>query len=730
MNASEGPWELLIIDAAPRARSLGSLGVGDIDGDGQAEVVVGGAGALLWYRPATGEKGIAAEGDFHVGLALGDVDGDGRLEAVAGNTEPLTAIFWFKPVGDLHEPWERHVLDPDFPGSAHDLLFADIDGDGEDELLAGSVRRNLGIYVYKRTANPTEPWTKYTLTTGLDAEGLAVGDVDGDGQVEVFLGSNWYHSPPEGPLAGPWERRHYAHRFREMCRVALVDITGNGRPDVFICESEFPDGVASWFENRILEDPENPWVEHPMDRGLVFAHSLQAWREPDTGTVRVFLAEMMEGGWKSPRNRDARLIEYVTTDGGRTWNREVLYEGAGTHEATVFDVDGDGRPEIVGKEWLRPKVTIWKQRKEPSPLLRFRHRFLDRDKPETATAILATDVDGDGLADVVCGSWWYRNPGWERYDIPGVCQVINAFDIDGDGRDELIATKRSSPAETGYGALTSDLCWLKPVDPVNGKWEEYLIGSGTGDWPHGLTVAPVLPGGRLALIVGYHSAAKGHFPEIFEVPDDPREGPWPKRVLAEIPYGEELVVCDVNGNGTLDIVAGTHWLENLGDGTFCPHTIAEGFDAARVCVTDVNGNGRPDIVVGEEVLDFENQMTPLSRLAWFESPEEPRRGPWTMHVIDTVRCPHSLGVADLDGDGEPEIVCGEHDPFRPYRSRCRLLVYKKADPEGRTWFRYILDERFEHHDGTKIFEVAPGRLGILSHGWKDRRYVHLWEAYR
>jgi hypothetical protein len=57
------------------------------------------------------------------------------------------------------------------------------------------------------------------------------------------------------------------------------------------------------------------------------------------------------------------------------------------------------------------------------------------------------------------------------------------------------------------------------------------------------------------------------------------------------------------------------------------------------------------------------------------------------------------------------------------------MVYKKADPQGRTWWRYVLDDRFEHHDGCKIFEIAPGRLGIVSHGWKDKKYVHLWEAY-
>src|SRR5262249_51213278 len=157
-------------------------------------------------------------------------------------------------------------------------------------------------------------------------------------------------------------------------------------------------------------------------------------------------------------------------------------------------------------------------------------------------------------------------------------------------------------------------------------------------------------------------------------------------------------------------VAGPYWLENLGDGSFCPHQVAHGFMVARIGVADINGDGRPDIVLGEEVLDPQRRATPYSRLAWFENPADPRKDEWAMHLIDMVRCPHSVGVADLDGDGQVEVVCGEHDPLWPYRKQCRLYAYKKADPLGHAWKRYVLDDRFEHHDGTKIFEVAPGRV--------------------
>jgi len=736
MMGDRSSWELRILDAAPPATSLGALAVGDIDQDGRTEIVTCGKGALLWYRPATVERGIIAKGDYHVGVALEDLDGDGRLEIVVGERlKPGTdreewMICWYKASADLTGPWNRHVLDPHTTGGPHDLVFADLNGDGTKELIATAMYCDVpGLFVYRPGSDISQPWERHAVQTGLAGDGTAAADLDGDGLPEIVAGPYLYHAPSGGPFAGPWHRSDLALGFREMCRTAILDITGNGRPDVIIAEAEYPDGKLSWFENRDSVHTGDAWEEHLRECPVNFAHTLSAWRDRATGEPHVFVAEMAQGGWNPPYNWDARLIQFSTSDGGDTWERELVYRGAGTHEGTAVDVDGDGDVEFVGKECYRPRIQIWKRRETPSPF-HFRHRFVDREKPCTGTDILATDIDGDGLADVACARWWYHNPGWERREIPGIYQVLNAYDLDGDGHQELLAMDEAqSGLDRWYDGLSSRLCWLKPVDPLKGKWEKHPIGTGSGDWPHGTVIAPLLPGGRLALVTGYHNASCGSLPEIWEIPDDPAQGPWPKRVIADIPYGEEMVVLDVDEDGKLDLIAGQYWLEAVGDGTFRQHEYAQGYEAARVRVGDVAGEGRAGIVMVEEGLTYREREAYFRRIAWFERPANPCNCPWPSHVIDTVRSPHSVDVADLDGDGQLEVIVGEHDPFKPYRARNRLLAYKKADAWGLSWYRHVLDEGYEHHCGTKVFEVAPGRSGIISHAWAEPRYVHLWEAY-
>ena len=733
-------WELLILDG----QRAGPLAVGDVDGDGKQEII----SSRRWYRPATFEYGTIEEGISLqcVGVTAGDIDGDGKMEVIGAtrrdaDSKEYYELYWYKPREDLSRPWAKHRICQERIGQPHDLFVTDMDGDGQNELVA--VRMYIptpGVYIYKPGEDITKEWKENVVQEGLSGDGTVAADFDDDGIPEILAGPFLYKAPPEGPFSDHWTQDEIAPGFRGMCKATMLDITGNGRPDAIIAESEYPDCKVSWFENRMTEDPDNPWIEHHLDSPYDFIHSIDAWHDQN-GEAHIFIAEMEKGGWNNPYNYDARLVEFTSPDHGQAWERRLMFKGLGAWEAVVRDIDDDGEVEIVstgGATYGDQGVHVWKRPENPSFPVRYRHRIIDRRKPWTGTDILAVDVDGDGKKDIVCAAFWYKNPTWERRQIHPIYQIINAYDINGDGRLELIGTKKKAGHEgRWYNGLTSEIYWLKPIDPLEGKWDEHHIGtstpgSGSHRWPHGTCISPVLPNSRVALI------ARGSGPlELYQAPDDPRTGPWPKRVFAEAEgCASRMIAHDLTGNGLLDLIAGWKWLENLGDGAFRPHLIAEQFNeksnpeglrGGEHLIADINGDGHIDMIACEEHTDYPSKEVKFARVVWFENPSDPKQELWEMHVIDNIRSPHSLAVADLDGDGEPEIVAGEHDPHHPYRGRQRLYVYKKADNQGHAWTRHLIDEGFDHHVGTKLIELEPGRIGIISHGWNEGNYVHLWE---
>ena len=81
------------------------------------------------------------------------------------------------------------------------------------------------------------------------------------------------------------------------------------------------------------------------------------------------------------------------------------------------------------------------------------------------------------------------------------------------------------------------------------------------------------------------------------------------------------------------------------------------------------------------------------------------------------------------GGGSPQrMYCYCEATQKKFREWLKAK-YGTLDALGRAWYRYPIEDRFEHHDGTRVFEVAPGRLAIVSHAWMDTAYVHLWEPY-
>jgi len=314
--------------------------VGDINGDGIAEVIVASSngGALVWYeRPDWKRHVIAPEGKWSCYAQIADMDNDGFQDILISDWYGNNRMEWYEnpmPEGSPAAPWRLHVIG--IP-RAHDIALGDLDGDGKMEIVTRAQgKEGDKIVIWKRSLSGL--WGRRVLECPM-GEGLALGDIDGDGKPEVITSRHWY-DPPTDVLRDEWREYVFAH-WHEDAVVKAADMNGNGRLDVILTRSEGPHRM-SWFESP-PEPREGIWLEHVIETSIDFAHSLVVCDMDGDGKPDIVTAEMHQ-------SKQKRVMVYFNRGGGLEWERQIVAT-TGSHNVCVADIDGDGRPDIVGANW-------------------------------------------------------------------------------------------------------------------------------------------------------------------------------------------------------------------------------------------------------------------------------------------------------------------------------------------------------------------------------------------
>jgi hypothetical protein len=340
--------------------------------------------------------------------------------------------------------------------------------------------------------------------------------------------------------------------------------------------------------------------------------------------------------------------------------------------ATIGDLDRDGRPDIVyGAYYFTAPDFVPRA---------FRVDYLAKETIRANSAYVF-DVDGDGWPDILEGTWdvdgiyWYKNPGngaaergapWEMHNgwephflakTRGTMEMFALHDFDGDGRPEFYAAnyKKGTPLEVfRWGKGPDGALLLTP----------FVLGVEGGG--HGYAFGDVNNDGREDVLT-----ENGWFERP---PGDPFAGPWKLHPESALPHPScPFAVKDWNGDGRLDIVFGKahdyglYWWEQLPpkpDGTtvWKEHLIDKSWSQAHaIALADLDGDGVEELVAGKCVWAH-NGADPgaadppvLYYYKWDRA-----TATFTRHTIagpgESIGLGRQFAVADVDGDGRPDLA--------------------------------------------------------------------------
>jgi hypothetical protein len=337
-------------------------------------------------------------------------------------------------------------------------------------------------------------------------------------------------------------------------------------------------------------------------------------------------------------------------------------------------------------------------------------------------AVLIADINNDGKPDIVVADAnrvvWYENPTWKRRTIiegqtkpDNVC--IAAYDIDGDGWLDLALGADWKPFNTKDGGTIQ---WLKRGKTLDDPWTLYPIGE--EPTVHRMCFADLDGKGRsliVAPLMGRNSTQKNNWMDgspvrilAFRIPKDPIGQRWMPEIISESLHVVHNI-RPISYDGKRNLLAASY------EGVTEIFRTPEQWSARRL---GEGNQANPKSNRGASEIASATFNEPHGIMATIEpwhghqvivytKPEDRNKDLRDRHVIDErLKWGHAVECADLDGDGDDEIIVGVRDNLADKPGERRgVRIYKALDEKGTRWARHIVED-----GGVAVEALAVGDL--------------------
>ncbi len=303
---------------------------------------------------------------------------------------------------------------------------------------------------------PSVPaWKKYVLTKDFITEGLAAGDIDGDGVKDLVAGAFWFQGPDfkEGKLYRPGRAQPIDSYMEDSFLSWIDDVNSDGKNDILMASHPGKDMTlylnpgkeGDWPAHRVMTEAatESPlWLDLDGDgkkelvcmQGGKFGYAEVDWSDVTKPWTFIAVSEKrtntpyMHGLGAGDLNGDGKAdiiekdgwFEQPAEKGGQwVWHKEP-FAGRGGAQMLVFDADKDGDNDMITSLDGHGYGLVWYENTRSNGKVSFaRHEILPEDPAKSGPgglqfsqlhALDAGDFDGDGRMDFTTGKrFWAHN---------------------------------------------------------------------------------------------------------------------------------------------------------------------------------------------------------------------------------------------------------------------------------------------------------------------------------